>query len=92
MRRPQSRDHHVANDSGRFGRGGQRTLLLDFEGGAVLDASNQRRVCSDNLGEEFIVGVAAINDVEPPRLEPPRSARPVRSTRPVSGWHRQERP
>jgi hypothetical protein len=91
MGRSQSRDHDVANDSGRFGGGGQRTLFVDDEGSAVVDAGNQRRVCSNNLGEKFVVGVISINYLAPPGLLR-GGQRTFRNTRPVSRWHRRERP
>ncbi len=69
MVRPQPRDHDVANDPGGFGGVGDGPLLLNDEGGVVLDAGDQRRARPDDPGEQFVVGVAAIEDIEPAGLK-----------------------
>ena len=92
MGRPQSRDHDVADDPGRLGGGGQRAFLLDDEGGVVLDAGDQRRVRRDDLGEQLVVGVAAIEDIKPTGLERAGQRGGLRNRPPGSGSHRRGRP
>src|SRR5271165_346223 len=69
MGRPELRNHDIADDPGRLGLCRERPLLLHCKNGTVLDPGHKRRSRVEDLSKQLEAGVAAVDDVKPPRLE-----------------------
>src|SRR3954468_7497677 len=59
----------VAEDAGLAGVVGERTFFDDLEDGIVADTADEARFGIDDVLKELVLGVAAVDDVEPVRLQ-----------------------
>src|SRR5215813_6264785 len=62
-------DDDITHHAGVSGCLGQGAFLGHGKHSIILDPSHERRAGIDDITEELIVGVAAIDDIEPARLQ-----------------------